>query len=144
MQYRFCTRTGSQWDDMLVDGGVADPIPVQEAYAQGARKIMVIRTVPSNHTQSCWRKRIDALRLGKALPSAMVEMLERHESAYDESIDFMRNPPEDLNIVEIAPDESLQSSIFGSSSQAMLADYENGCRAGASALNDLHNWQAFS
>lgn len=71
----------------------------------------------------------------------MIEMLERHESAYDESIKFMLNPPRDLKIVEIAPDAPLESSIFGSAAEAMMADYNNGCRAGESALNELHKRQ---
>ena len=124
-------------DDLLVDGGVADPIPVQKAYAQGARKIVVIRTNPRDLTQSCWRNRIDALRLGKALPRTMTEMLERHESAYEASVNFMRNPPSDLNIIEIAPKTTLQSSIFGSSTEALMTDYSMGCKAGASALKRL-------
>jgi flagellar hook protein FlgE len=32
----------------LVDGGVADPIPVEEAYRLGARRIMVLRSRPAN------------------------------------------------------------------------------------------------
>lgn len=128
-------------NEILVDGGVADPIPVRKAYEQGARRIVVIRTIPQHHGKSSWRQRIDALRLDRALPTTMVEMIERHEDVFEEALNFMRNPPNDLEIIQIAPCEPLQSSVFGSRSTALLADYGNGLRAGESALEKLCHWQ---
>lgn len=55
----------------VVDGGIADPIPVIEAYNRGANKIVVIRSRPFNYNMSnsnsllneiCFRKKPGLLR----------------------------------------------------------------------------------
>ncbi len=128
-------------NEILVDGGIADPIPVRKAYEQGARRIVVIRTIPQQCGRSCWRQRIDTLKLDKALPSSMLDMMERHEQVFAEALNFMRNPPHDLELVQIAPTHPLQSSVIGSRSCALLADYGNGLRVGESAVESLSRWQ---
>jgi predicted patatin/cPLA2 family phospholipase len=128
-------------NEILVDGGVADPIPVRKAYEQGARRILVIRTIPEEHEKSCWRQRIEALRLNRALPMAVLKMIERHEEVFEDALSFMLNPPDDLDLIQIAPAKPLQSSVFGSRSAALLADYGTGIRAGELALEKLFNWQ---
>lgn len=127
--------------EILVDGCVADPLPLRRAYALGARRIVLIRTVPSSYTNSSWRQRLNTLRLGRALPTTVSAMLERHEHAYDDALDFIRHPPAGVDLVHIAPDEPLRSLVFGSRSDALMADYATGCRAGNAALARLYRWQ---
>ena len=126
--------------EMLVDGGVADPVPVRRAHALGANRIVVIRTVPGNAATTCWRQRLKALRLGRAMPIAMSAMLERHEQAYDDAMQFIRQPPAGVEIVQIAPEVPLQSQVFGSRSDALMADYAIGRQAGEAALEKLPCW----
>jgi len=141
----FLYKEGVQFgDNTLVDGGVADPLPVRKAYDQGARDIVVIRTVPQTHRSSCWRRRIDSLKLGKALPHAIRDMLEIHEHTYNKALDFLDNSPPDANITIIAPVEPLKSSLLGSRSDALITDYSTGCRAGTKALDKLYHWQSKS
>lgn len=126
--------------DILVDGGVADPIPVRRAHELGATRIVVVRTVPLNEAASCWRERLKTFRLDRAMPTIMSEMLERHEQAYADALQFMAEPPGDVEILQIAPEKPLRSYVFGSRSDALLADYASGCRAGEAALDRLHRW----
>ena len=126
--------------EILVDGGVADPVPVRRAHALGASRIVVIRTVPGNAATTCWRQRLKALRLGRAMPIAMSAMLERHEQAYDDAMQFIRQPPAGVEIVQIAPEVPLHSQVFGSRSTALMADYAIGRQAGEAALEKLPFW----
>jgi predicted patatin/cPLA2 family phospholipase len=102
---------------------------------------VVIRTIPQHHGKSCWRQRIEALGLDRVLPTTVVEMIERHEDVIEDALTFMLNPPDDLELVQIAPLETLQSSVFGSPSSALLADYGSGLRAGEAAAEKLFHWR---
>lgn len=127
-------------NEILVDGGVADPLPVRRACALGAKRIVVIRTVPADASATCWRQRLKALRLGRAMPSMMSAMLESHEQAYEDALSFMRQLPTDVEVVQIAPEAPLRSQVFGSRVDALMADYASGCRAGEVALADFGSW----
>ena len=126
--------------EILVDGGVADPVPVRRAHELGASRIVVVRTVPVDDTASCWRERLKSFRLDRAMPTIMTEMLERHEQAYADALRFIAEPPKGVEILQIAPEKPLRSYVFGSRSDALLADYASGCRAGDAALERLHQW----
>jgi predicted patatin/cPLA2 family phospholipase len=126
--------------EILVDGGVADPVPVRRAHALGATRIVVVRTVPVNDTASCWRERLRTFRLDKAIPTIMAEMIDRHEQAYADALQFIAEPPTGVEILQIAPEKPLRSYVFGSRSDALLADYTSGYRAGDTALESMNRW----
>ena len=126
--------------EILVDGGVADPVPVRRAHELGATRIVVIRTVPVSDTASSWRQRLKTFRLDRAMPTIMSEMLDRHEQAYADALQFIAEPPTGVEILQIAPEKPLRSYVFGSRSDALLADYASGYRAGDAALESLHQW----
>lgn len=90
----------------VTDGGVTDSIPVQEAYRRGARKITVIRSRPSDYVKSSFFE-------SKLLPlvfssyPALKKALQMREKRYMEAVDFIKNPPADVEIIEIAPAQIL-------------------------------------
>ncbi len=87
----------------VTDGGVADSIPVIEAYKRGARKIMVIRTRPADYIKkSIFESRV--LPLLFSSQPAFKKALQLREKKYMESVQFIKNPPAGVEIVEIAPD----------------------------------------
>ena len=123
--------------EQLVDGGVSDPLPILKALVAGAKHIVVIRTVNKDTVQSSWRQRVDALPIRRALPAIMLDMLEIHEAAYSRAIDVMRSPPDGVQIYTIAPEHALRSHAFGSSSDSIIDDYEQGRAAGLEAITRL-------
>lgn len=127
-------------DEILVDGGVADPLPVKKACALGARRVLVIRTVPVDEETSSWRQRLKALQLHRAMPGSATAMLDCHEAAYREARQFMQQPPEGVEIMQIAPETPLRSQVVGSRSDDLMADYGSGLKAGASMLGPLKDW----
>jgi len=124
----------------LVDGGVADPLPVLKAIEMGANNIVVIRTVSNDTAQSSWRQRFDALPLRRALPNELLQMLHAHDQAYSQAIATIRQPPDGVSIISIAPKVALQSHAFGSSCGAIVHDYETGRRCGSETIRQLQNW----
>jgi len=124
----------------LVDGGVADPLPILKAIDLGATHIVVIRTVSKDKMQSSWRQRIDALPVRRALPGALMKMLKTHDQAYTRAIEIIQQPPEAVKVISIAPERSLRSHAFGSSSEAIVHDYETGRQCGADMVSQLLAW----
>ncbi len=130
-------------DRMLVDGGVADPVPVQHAYKQGARNIVLVRTAPVlafDEFERPWRRRLEHARRLPVKPALVVRMLERHEQAIQEALHFMRHPPEDLRLHVIAPPIALKSQMFASRSEDLIHDYQQGRDHGQRAVGELEIW----
>ncbi|MBT8149174.1 MAG: patatin family protein [Gammaproteobacteria bacterium] len=127
-------------DDELFDGGVADPVPVKRAYAMGARRIVVIRTLPGRKIGSGWRERLQlALRKQKLNPQ-LAQLLENHEHSFDSATDFICDPPSDATVLEISPPEPLHSQTFGSSSEELIHDYELGLAVGQKTIAKVKHW----
>ena len=121
--------------DNYVDGGVAVPIPIQEAYQRGARKIIVLRTVPATLTsRSPWAHKLKSWVCSTQRCPKVLDIITGHENAYDEALDFIQAPPADAQIIEIAPQEKLHSQLIGSSEKALAADYQRGYEMGTAFL----------
>ena len=129
---------------VLVDGGVADPLPVRHVYEQGARRIVLIRTVHKGNLDnySLWRRRFEKVRRLPAAPTKLLDMLERHEAAMNDAWAFINDPPKNLELILIEPQSPLRSQVFGSRSNALLDDYEQGRREGHCAVQELLHWLA--
>ena len=118
-----------------LDGGVVEPIPVKKAYQQGAKKIIVLRTVPSHYTeQTPWANKLKSLICSTQRCPKVLNMLTTHEIAYNESLNFIHHPPEDSEVVELAPPRELQSNVIGSSAEALENDYRMGFEIGTAFL----------
>ncbi|MDB4223968.1 patatin family protein [Granulosicoccus sp.] len=137
--YKSGVRIGER---ILVDGSVADPLPVQHAYELGARRILLIRTVHRNSlaNYALWRRRIESARKLLIAPTKLLDMLERHETAMTKTWSFIHSPPKNLELIVIQPQSPLRSRVFSSRPDALLADYEQGRRDGQSAIHELKHW----
>jgi predicted patatin/cPLA2 family phospholipase len=121
--------------DFYLDGGLAAPLPVREAYRRGARKIVVIRTVNANSTaQSAWVHKLKSWISGSEYCPKTLDYLVQHEQAYQQELDFIANPPKDAEIIQIFAKDNLQSKLLGSTDTDLLHDYRAGITAGNAFL----------
>lgn len=128
--YRAPVHVGEQ---RLFDGGVSAPIPVQEAYRLGARRILVIRSRPSHFMKrASVIGRLSALAYA-ASPAFARAMAYAHE-AYFEAVSFILAPPPDCEIVHIAPEVPLATRRTTQDVRALQADYALGRKAGEVAM----------
>ena len=118
------------------DGGWSDPLPVKWAYEQGAREILVLRTNPKElrATQS-WADYFGAKYFDSDTKLGSV-FAHSHEW-YNEALDFMDNPPSDLKIKQIIPEETLKSGAYTYSGTSLMEDYRNGLDLGLSYLHEV-------
>jgi|TARA_B110001454_G_scaffold74144_2_gene71727 predicted patatin/cPLA2 family phospholipase len=118
-----------------VDGGVAAPIPVEEAYQRGAKRIVVIRTVPKDsNIQSPWAHKLKTLFCNTNRCPKVLDLITRHENAYQATLDFIERPPKGLEIIQVYPKQALASRLVGSDLTSLDDDYALGIQAGLDFL----------
>jgi predicted patatin/cPLA2 family phospholipase len=124
-------------DTHVIDGGLVDPIPAQEAHRRGARRLLVIRSRPSatvkrNHALS---KPLSALLFRSPIVSrATFETALR----YQEAIKFVHAPPSDTRVLEVAPTKPLQTKRTTQAVASLQADYALGREIARQYRDRLH------
>ncbi len=116
-------------DKDYFDGGWSDPIPVRKAAELGANDILVIRTAPAQaRIKQSWPDYFGSFyfRSNPALKSCF----DASHKVYNETIDYMENPPEGITIRQIAPDQSLLCGTYSYSVESLKADYRYGLDLG--------------
>jgi predicted patatin/cPLA2 family phospholipase len=119
------------------DGGLSAPIPVEEAYRRGARRILVIRSRPAAFPGPSRVECLAASALLRAHP-ALARAFRRYRRVYATASAFLRDPPRDCRIVHVAP-SVMRTTRTTRDPRVLQADYERGRRAGARAIRA---WQA--
>jgi predicted patatin/cPLA2 family phospholipase len=113
----------------VTDGGIADPVPVIEAYRRGARIITVIRSRPAGYIKKKERFGFLVSRYMKQYPG-FVEAFRRRHAAYMEAVDFINNPPDGVVVHEITPDSAIVMSRTSKDRKALSAAYQAGMKEG--------------
>ncbi|PSJ37526.1 patatin family protein [Zobellella taiwanensis] len=131
-------RAGVEWQgERYLDGGVADAVPVREAYRRGARTLVVVRTVPQHSRFSLhWARRLEGW-IGRERLGELMQMVAAHERCFNDTRDFISRPPADARIIEISPHRPLHSRVLGSSRQQLDQDYQLGRHCGLYFLHTL-------
>jgi predicted patatin/cPLA2 family phospholipase len=120
-------------DRMYTDGGMSAPIPVDEAYLRGARKILVIRSRPADFPGP---SRIECTLAAAALREypGLARAFRRYRRIYAESVAWIRRPPADCRVVHVAPDAHLRTGRMTRDPRALAADYARGREAASRAI----------
>lgn len=121
----------------MVDGGIADGIPVQQAIALGASRIMVVRSRPYRYkkTDSLWHKYI---RWKLSAHPALVNTMRKRIDIFNNTIRLLRQPPAGIQIMEICPPASFTSGRFDRHNEHLRRGYEQGYQAANKTVGD---WQ---
>lgn len=112
-----------------MDGGWSDPLPVEWAYNNGAKDIVVIRTLPPDlKLKQSWSDYFGSMVYSSDDP--VKQCFEKNHEVYNRSVDFINNPPADLKIKHISPINPLKAGTYTNSIDAITADYRNGLDKG--------------
>ena len=120
------------------DGGITDPLPVEKAYALGAKKIIVIRTYEKKFRRKLKPENYIGALFSRKYPKLRKALLE-HDKTYNRAIDFINNPPHDCDIVQLCPPEKLKSKRDSKNIEILKADYNLGKRVAADYLDSLED-----
>ena len=116
-------------NEMMTDGGVADAIPVEKAYAMGAREITVILSHPWGYRKKMPKFFCLIRHSLKHYPELTAVMLKRAER-YNRSLDFIASPPADCQVNLIAPPADFAVSRLTRDFDRLQQGYEQGLVAG--------------
>ena len=120
------------------DGGVSDPLPVEKAYEMGAKKIILIRTYEKQFRRKMKLENYIGALFSKKYPKLRNALLE-HYKTYNRALDFIKNPPNDCEIVQLCPPKKLKSKRDSKNIEILKADYKLGKRVAAEYLDGLEH-----
>jgi predicted patatin/cPLA2 family phospholipase len=88
--------------EKATDGGIADAIPVREAYSRGATDITVIRSRPSDYVKKQSQLTFILSIYFRKYPR-LVKKFKQRARNYMDAVDFIHHPPEGVRVTELAP-----------------------------------------
>jgi predicted patatin/cPLA2 family phospholipase len=112
-----------------VDGGIADPIPVIEAYKRGAKRITVVRSRPTGYIKKASSVSFLFPVIFRKNPGLAKSLKERHR-IYMEAVNFIKNPPAGIEVYEISPPDGLHLSRTTKDLKFLNAAYKSGINSG--------------
>lgn len=115
------------------DGGVADSIPVIEAYRRGAKEITVILSHPLSYQMPKSKSSWLVSRLLHRYPMIGKAMADR-ANRYNQSLEFIRNPPQGVTIRVIAPPEDFAVKRLTMKREILDQGYSMGLKEGREHL----------
>ncbi len=121
----------------FVDGGLADPIPVIEAYKRNAKNIMVIRSRPYDYMMKPSSNNLLSKFYFRKYPQLLTAIKNRPK-AYQESIEFMRNPPKGVRVLEVNPPNEFQTNRLTKDTSVLKEDYRLGYNIG---IDMIQQWK---
>ena len=120
----------------LLDGGIADSVPIKEFEKMGYDKNVVILTRPADY-----RKKKNALmpliRMKYRKYPKLVKAMENRHLVYNETLDYIREQEKAGKLFVIQPRESLHIGKIEKNPERIKAVYEEGRRAMKSRLEEL-------
>ena len=109
----------------LVDGGVADAIPVEEAHRRGATRIVVIRSQTAGYVKKAGMETWITGLLSRKHPR-MRETMSKKAETYMRSLGLIANPPDGVQVMQIAPEPGLKSGRTTKKLPLLQEDYQLG------------------
>ncbi|SEG03998.1 patatin-like phospholipase family protein [Vibrio hangzhouensis] len=120
----------------MIDGGVADSIPVIEAYNRGARVITVILSQKQGYIKRPPKAPWLLRRFMKNTPQLAEAMINRAEQ-YNQTMAFINNPPPDCTIRVITPEDSFSVGRLTTNKDKLEAGYQMGLRAARNVVQQM-------
>ncbi len=116
--------------EKAIDGGIADSIPVREAYRRGATDITVIRSRSTDYVKKHSHMAAAFVSLYYWQYPELVEKFRKRAENYNESVDFINHVPSGVRINQIAPPTNIVISRTTTNEVSLRAAYEAGIEHG--------------
>ncbi|WP_413665134.1 patatin family protein [Microbulbifer sp. EKSA008] len=120
----------------MTDGGLADSIPIIQAYQQGARNITVILSRPLGYRKIKGPAPKFIKQFFRDHARLFEAVLERGEK-YNRALEFIEVPPEGCQVSVIAPPDNFPVKRFTQEAELLEEGYESGRTRGWEFLREL-------
>ncbi|MDD6445877.1 MAG: patatin family protein [Lachnospiraceae bacterium] len=123
----------------LLDGGIADSIPIQFLESLGYDRNVVILTQPRDYVKGKNQLMPLAKVMLRKYP-AMIEAMENRHIHYNETLDYIRKREKEGSLFVIRPPKKLEVSKLERDRQRLLTAYRMGRETMKSHLRDLQKF----
>lgn len=120
----------------LLDGGVADPIPIEKSLADGNTFHVVVLTRNEGYRKAAFKHKALLSLFFRKYPMVAEAMLNRHEN-YMRQLALCEQLEKEGEAVIIRPLEPLEVGRSGADIQRLLALYDEGHREGAVKIESI-------
>jgi predicted patatin/cPLA2 family phospholipase len=123
-------------DDDFMDGAWSDSLPVKWAVEQGATDILIIRTTAEKEKmQQSWLDYFGELYNWRQ--KDIKRIFQTNHIKFNQSLEFILNPPAGIRIQQIAPDKKLHAQQHSNSSELITKDHAFGYEKGLAFLEGM-------
>jgi len=128
----YCEIAGKKY----IDGGLADPLPVKRVYDWGYRNIVLLRTHPIDVKPDWKLESLYAPLFYRDNPK-LQKLIMRNDKIYALKQKYIANLPEDLTLLQIAPETELECGVISNNIEHIQIDCRYGLEKGMETLNEL-------
>jgi predicted patatin/cPLA2 family phospholipase len=123
-------------EDDFMDGAWSDSLPVKWAVEQGATDILIIRTTAEKEKmQQSWLDYFGELYNWRQ--KDIKRIFQTNHIKFNQSLEFILNPPAGIQIRQIAPDKKLHAQQHSNSSELITKDHAFGYQKGLAFLEGM-------
>lgn len=123
-------------DSLYFDGGVADPVPVEKALADGCDRLLVVLTKPLDFVKKPEHFRAAYTRALRAYPN-IVKELKMRADVYNRGVEKARALASEGRAVILAPAGGYHVTAFTKNEKKLERLYREGYEAAQNALSKL-------
>ena len=123
-------------DNLYFDGGVADPVPVEKALADGCDRLLVVLTKPLDFVKKPEHFRAAYTRALRAYPN-IVKELKMRADVYNRGVEKARALASEGRAVILAPAGGYYVTAFTKNEKKLERLYREGYEAAQNALSKL-------
>ena len=118
---------------LYYDGALADPVPIEKAFAEGCERVVLILTKPANVLRQPGKDPLFARWIRKSYPRSAQNLLKRAER-YNASVARAKEYARQGRLLLIAPENTEGVSTLSRNSADMERLYHHGYRDGEQIL----------
>lgn len=125
------------WKEQLyLDGGISDAIPLKESIRAGNKKNVVIMTKEKGYRRSP-SSMTSLIKLRYRKYPRVYELMKNRHTSYNETLDFIAGQVKEGNAFLIQPKQKSQVGRIEKDKEKLKALYEEGYRDGADSYEEL-------
>ena len=120
----------------LLDGGIADSIPLRFFQEQGYNRNLVVLTQPANYVKKP-NKLMPLMRLWLRRHPRIIRALEQRHIMYNNQLEYVRQEEKKSNTLVLRPETALTIGHLSHNPDDMQATYEHGRKVATKHLEEI-------
>lgn len=120
----------------LLDGGIADSIPLRFFQEQGYDRNLVVLTQPANYVKEP-NKLMPLMRLWLRRHPRIIRALEQRHIMYNDQLEYVRQEEKKSNTLVLRPEAALTIGHLSHNPDDMQATYEHGRKVATKHLEEI-------